>query len=156
MVKCLQELDHETIVAGHHGIPPGSTIVDVNWIDEIIELHAFFEGWFLGAIDSLDRMESVLAEGFSIVQPDGAEVDRAGTIESVAGGRATSRELVITTSDHRLLHDGGDTLVASYVETHERSDRTKRRLSTVVFVRSDSAPNGLMWVRVHETWLDRE
>ncbi len=127
----------------------------MNWVDEIIEMHAFFEAWFQGRTDSTERMESVLATEFTIVGPDGAEVDRAGTIESVTGGQGASPDLVISTSDHRLLHESGETVVASYVETHVSGDHPRRRSSTVVFERSETAPNGLMWVRVHETWLDR-
>ena len=44
-------------------------------------------------------------------------------------------------------------VVASYQEHHQLTERRNARLSTVVFTRDPSAPNGLLWFRVHETWM---
>jgi len=124
----------------------------VRWREEIEELHDFFEAYFTGAEDSLARAEAVLAPEFTIVGPDGSEADRAATIRMLQGGHAHTSDLTITTSDHRLLHDAEAVLVASYVEHHDLGDRQNHRLSTVVFRPDPAAPNGLNWLRVHETW----
>ena len=126
-----------------------------NWQAEIVELHDFFEAWFLGTDVDFDRVESVLAPEFTIVGPDGEVEDRAATIGFLRDAYGSDDELNMITSDYRLLHEGRDTLVASYVETHLRGEKRWRRRSTVTFAREAKAVNGLVWVRVHETWIDR-
>ena len=128
----------------------------MNWIAEVDELHAFFEAYFLGRIDSLDRFESVLAPGFTIVDPTGSVQTRAETLESVRSAHAHTNQLSIVTSDHSLLYEQDGFVLGRYIETHHLTERTNRRLSTVGFVAALDKPNGLAWVTVHETWLDRE
>ena len=125
------------------------------WQKDIVELHEVFETHFLGTTDSLERVEASLAADFTMVSPDGRISDRAATMAALEAGHAHTESLVIRTVEHRLLVDEGDVLVAEYVEEHELSSRTNRRLSTVVFSRDHAAPNGVVWRRVHETWIDR-
>jgi len=122
----------------------------MRWRQEIDELHAFFE---VGTESSLDRVEAVLAPDFSIVGPHGVESDRETTMQMLRDGHAHATHLSITTSGHRLLHQTEDIVAATYIEHHELTDRENKRLSTVVFVRAATAPNGLHWLRVHETWI---
>lgn len=131
----------------------------MNWQTEIDELHAFFEGYFLGTLpaDDVSRFAGVLDEGFTIVGPDGSVSDRATTIDMVGQGHAHATDMTIRCLDHRLLFDDGATLVASYVERHAWTDgRENERLSTVVFAPDPAMPNGLRWIRVHETWTLHE
>jgi hypothetical protein len=125
----------------------------VSWQDEIKELHDVFEAYFLGTIETLDRVEQVLADDFTIVGPDGIESTRAMTIQALRAAHGHIGTLAIKVTDAALVVENGDILVARYVENHHLADRTNRRLSTVVFTRLDTAPNGLEWRRVHETWL---
>lgn len=127
----------------------------MDWRAEIIELHELFEAYFLGRTDSLDRVEEALHAEFSIVGPNGGVSDRAATLEMLRRGHAHTDSLVISTLDHTLLHQTDEVLVASYIERHELSAATNDRLSTVVFAIDPAGPNGLRWLRVHETWLDR-
>ena len=127
----------------------------MNWINEIDELHQFFEQWFLGADVEFERLEAALTPDFTIVSPDGSVTGRAETLDWLRGAHGTDDDLRMATTDHRLLHESDTVLVASYVETHVRGERIHRRLSTVVFARDADADNGLRWVRVHETWLER-
>ncbi len=128
----------------------------MHWRDEIIELHQAFETWFLGTGESLDRVEEALDPRFTFVGPDGSESDRAAIIEQIAAGRGHTNDLTITTSDHVLLEATAEVALARYVEIHNWPDgRSNRRLSTVVFRVDPTGPNGLRWLRVHETWLDR-
>jgi hypothetical protein len=44
-------------------------------------------------------------------------------------------------------------IVARYEERQQLNDQETRRLSTAIFQEAPTAPNGLIWLRVHETWL---
>jgi len=123
------------------------------WITEIEDLHGFFEAWFLGKETSMDRAEKAFDEEFTFAGPDGTERDRRSMIQMLTEGRAHTTDLRITTTDHRLIVDTDDAVVATYVEHHQMGAAQNRRLSTVVFVPEQSAPNGLRWLRVQETWL---
>ena len=124
-----------------------------NWQIEIEELHDIFEAYFLGKLDSLERVEAALAATFTIVGPHGIESTRADTMLALRAGHGHTSSLRITISDPVLLLETPDIVMARYIENHQLADRTNHRLSTVVFTRSESAPNGLQWCRVHETWL---
>ena len=128
----------------------------MNWRTEIDDLHAFFEAYFLGTESSLSRLEHVLHPSFSMVGPRGEALDRAGTIAVVSNGHGHTSSLEISITDHRLLHETDDLLVASYIEHHQLTERSNHRLTTVLFAKTPESPNGVSWLRVHETWIDRE
>lgn len=128
------------------------------WHREIVELHKFFEGYFLGTIgvDDVERLEAALAIDFTIVGPGGGVSTRAETVAAARGGHGSASQLGITIIGAHPLVDESDVVVARYVERHESADGTTSRLSTVVFTRDPGAPNGLVWRTVHETWLPSE
>lgn len=129
--------------------------MSASWATEVDELHAFFEAYFLGTIpaDDMSRFASVLDPDFAIVAPDGSVSDRAATLDAVGQGYAHTRDFTLTTRDHQLVHADGSTVIGSYIEHHGWADgRQNERLSTVVFRVDETAPNGLRWLRVHETW----
>ena len=77
----------------------------MNWQTEIDELHAFFEGYFLGMLpaDDVSRFAGVLDEEFTIVGPDGSVSDRATTVEMVGQGHNHATDMTIECLDHRDL-----------------------------------------------------
>jgi hypothetical protein len=123
-----------------------------NWAQEIKELHDHFQKFFRGEVDSLDRVEAVLAAEFRIVDPRGEEHDRQSTLAGIGAGHARNGSLVIDTEDHRLILRTDDVVVASYVERQVVDETVTRRLSTAVFQLDAAAPNGVVLIRVHETW----
>lgn len=125
----------------------------MDWHAEIVELHDYFEEYFLGKTASLDRAKNAFGSGFTFVGPDGATRNRASVIQMLADGHAHAEQLKITTTDHQLLLEIPEAVVATYVEHHELAETSNHRLTTVVFVRDDDAPNGLLWHRAQETWL---
>lgn len=125
------------------------------WEREIVELHEFFEGWFLGTRDDLDRVEVALAPQFTMAGPDGTVAARSETIAAIEAGFAHTESLRIRIEAPELIVETDELVVAEYVEVHELADRTNRRRTTVVFRRDATAPNGLQWLRAQETWIDR-
>ena len=133
----------------------GQTLGMEAWHREIVELHEFFESYFVGAIgaDDVGRLEAALAPDFTIVAPGGVESTRAHTVAAIRAGHAHTSQLTISITEPRLLIGLADVVVARYVEHHELGETGSDRLSTVVFSRVVDAPNGLRWRTVHETWL---
>lgn len=127
----------------------------MDWRREIIELHEFFQAYFLAEVDSIDRFESVLEPDFTMIDPSGATADRDQVIDAVRAGHGHTRSLVIETSDHTLLAERPGLVVARYVETHHLSSRSNHRITTVVFADRPGLPCGVGWLHAHETWLDR-
>ncbi len=126
------------------------------WLDEIVQLHAFFEAYFLGSVpqDDLGRMDAVLSPGFTHLGPHGAVSDRAGTIAAVRAGYAHTQSLEITITEPQLLAEGDGLIACRYVENHALTAGSNHRWSTAVFEANDIAPNGVAWLTVHETWLE--
>lgn len=124
----------------------------MNWITEVETLHDFFAAWFAGTAESLERLEIALDPAFTIVGPDGVERSRAEIVDQIAAGEGRNSGVHISTADHALLSESRDVLVARYRELHHSGAGSTSRISTVVFRRDTDAPNGVVWLRVHETW----
>ena len=65
----------------------------MRWQNEIEELHDVFEAYFLGTIDTLERVEQVLADDFTIVGPDGIESSRAMTMQALRAAHGHTSSL---------------------------------------------------------------
>ncbi|MET3578059.1 hypothetical protein ABID19_001076 [Mesorhizobium robiniae] len=124
---------------------------------EVVDLHRFFVDWFVaGSADRADfsRFERVMAEGFQMVAPDGQILDRDAVLDHVRTSRATcDGDFTISIEDIRASWQADDAIVLCYVETQQRAGKTSRRRSSAVFTTSSSAPNGVEWRHLHETWL---
>ena len=125
----------------------------MDWVAEVDGLHEFFEAYFLGSESSLDRLEAVLAPGFTMAGPDGSVSNRDEIVRMVADGHAHTDSLRIEIGGHRLVAEGDEVVVGTYVETHHLSDRRNDRLTTVVFEADPDAPNGVRWLHAQETWI---
>ncbi|MEO5759471.1 MAG: DUF4440 domain-containing protein [Mesorhizobium sp.] len=124
---------------------------------EVVDLHRLFVDWFVAArADTVDfsRFERVMGEGFGLVTPDGQVLDRDTVIDHVRSSRATCDDgFAITIEDIRPGWQNDDTIVVFYVEAQLRGGKHSRRQSSAVFTTSSSAPNGVQWRHLHETWL---
>lgn len=130
---------------------------------EIEELHHFFQQWFNGTVENTDevyaRFTGVLAEGFVIVSPDGQLRERTAVIDGLRGSYAPAdsepvRVWVENVELRRQLpSQDGELVVVTYQEWLQRGEARRGRLSTALLRESAEAPNGLMWLHVHETWL---
>ncbi|NDJ34560.1 MAG: hypothetical protein GYB64_07810 [Chloroflexi bacterium] len=124
---------------------------------EIRELHDFFAAWFNGTLNETRfvRFTDVLAMDFTMITPDARAVRaRDDVLDDVRGGYASRTGMRIWIEDVRLLHTIGEVLVVSYIEKQAVDDRETARRSTVLFAPQDDTPNGLLWLHVHETWIE--
>jgi len=127
---------------------------------EIIELHQFFDDWFTGRLKRTDeefnRLTTALAPEFEMITPEGARVNRTDVLEQIQSahaGRAQDGTFQIRVKNitSRLL--GENMFVATYEEWQQAQGKTRGRISTVIFRRTDGAANGVEWVQLQETWL---
>lgn len=125
---------------------------------EVLELHRFFERWYLGECDphgeEFSRLSDVLTEDFRMVNPDGALVARSDLLAGIRGSFGSKREgfhIAIENVYYRLL--GRGLAAVTYEEWHEEGRRRRGRLSTAIFREHGDVPNGVEWIHVHETWL---
>ena len=124
---------------------------------EVIELHDFFQAWLTAALPETDaafaRFAGTAAAGFTLISPDGQQLDRAAVtawIRAAYGTRPGSR---LWTTDHAVRYQDGQSVLATYLEWQTRDGATTCRISSALFVGHEGAPNGLLWQHVHETWL---
>jgi hypothetical protein len=124
---------------------------------EVVDLHRFFVDWFVEArADTADfsRFERVMGEGFSMIGPSGHILDRDAVLDHVRTSRATcDGDFTISIEDIRAGWQAPDTIVVCYIEAQQRGGKLSRRQSSAVFTTSSSAPNGVEWRHLHETWL---
>jgi len=129
--------------------------------DEVVQLHKFFEDWFNAALppteDSFRRFESVMAERFLIISPEGVLTERDELVDRLrqAHGiwRQNSRPGRIWIENLQVRHTVGSQSMVLYEEWQEIDGVTRGRLSTAVLQRRESTPNGVEWLHVHEVWL---
>ncbi len=124
---------------------------------EVIELHDFFQAWLTAALpetdDAFARFAGTAAPGFTLISPDGRQLDRATVtawIREAYGSRPGSR---LWTTDHAIRYEDDRCVLATYLEWQTRDGVTTCRISSALFVADGSAPNGLLWQHVHESWL---
>lgn len=127
-------------------------------LQEIDELHRFFEAWFAGRLpatsESFARVDVALSEDFEIVGPSGDLSARGPLLERLRAAHGVDDALRIRVENGRVrtLEPGG-LLLAVYEEWHETEDGPRGRLSSALFRPWPETPNGLQWLHVHETWL---
>ncbi|TCR81515.1 hypothetical protein [Rhizobium sp. BK376] len=124
---------------------------------EIIAFHRFFVEWYdaatADAVD-FDRCERVFGQDFHMIPPTGKLFDRTETIALIRGNRATyNGDFAIAIEDIRSRWEAGDAIMVTYVEAQVRSGQKSRRQASALFTASSSAPEGVEWQHLHETWL---
>ncbi|MET0429372.1 MAG: hypothetical protein ABW026_12840, partial [Microvirga sp.] len=92
-------------------------------LEEVLGLHAFFEVWLGGTIAgtpaAFARLESALADDFTLVTPDGARLQRAAVIAALRGAHGTRAGEVpfrIAIHEPELLALRPPLVVLGYVE----------------------------------------
>ncbi len=127
----------------------------MGWRAEIDDQHRYLEALFLGSETSLDRAEQSFHADYTFVGPNGETADRRATLEMLRQGIGHTSQLTLTVSDHRLLFESDEIVVAEFVERHDLARGANERRCTVVFVVDAAGPNGLRWLRTHESWIRR-
>jgi hypothetical protein len=124
---------------------------------EIIDFHRFFVAWYDAATaDTTDfgRCEQVFGQGFHMIPPTGRVFERDATIELIRSNRASfNGDFSIKIEDIRSGWEAADMIVVTYIEAQVKGGKSSRRQASALFTSSSSAPNGVEWRHLHETWL---
>jgi hypothetical protein len=123
---------------------------------EIEGLHAFFVGWFSGALPSSEFESGFrvrFASDFLLVPPAGTLLTLDQLSESVRSAHATNREFRIAIRNVTLRRRFAGHILATYEEWQRNALASKppdnARIATVLF--RDTRP--LQWLHIHETWM---
>jgi hypothetical protein len=139
---------------------PDGAVALAPWHAEIVELHDFFQGWLGGALPATDaayaRLVDTMAEEFAIVGPDGALTRRPELLARLRAAHGSRPGWTMWIERAELRSRSGGLTIATYEEwQRQASGAVTARISSVVFRDQPGAPNGLAWLHVHETWLQR-
>ena len=124
---------------------------------EIIAFHRFFVSWYDAATaDGVDfgRCEQVFGPDFHMIPPTGRVFDRSETMELIRGNRASfNGDFTIDIEDIGTLWEDGGMILMTYVEKQDRRGVKTARRASALFTKNSSAPNGVQWRHLHETWM---
>lgn len=124
---------------------------------EIEGLHRFFVAWFRGELartpEIFARFTAATAPGFTLISPDGGLIDRAAAIDWIENAHGSRTDFDIWIEDFRLHQQHDKIAVVTYEEWQRTETGVTARLSTALFAHDGLAPNGVVWLHVHETWL---
>ncbi len=118
---------------------------------EIQALHVQFEQWFAGSIDDFERIRSSMADDFTFISPRGDIVEPAALLGGLLASHG-SMHIRIRIENVVVRWSSDSSVLATYEEWQDHPDYTAVRQSTVLFTEDESAPGGLLWRHVHETW----
>lgn len=125
---------------------------------EIIGLHDFFQAWLEGSAPATEaafaRFLHATAPSFTLISPDGSVAGREATAGWIRAAHGTRPGFRLWTDDHRLCAGDDDWALVTYREWQTHGGTTTLRLSTALLTADAQAPAGLLWVHVHETWVN--
>jgi hypothetical protein len=129
-------------------------------LKEVVDLHECFETWLGGTGPdtpaAFARLETALADTFTMVSPDGQRLRRAEVLENLRhgyGSQGRRGAFRIAIREPEILHLDPPLVVLGYVEDQEGEDGLTRRRSTAVLAASAQDGGRPRWLALHETWI---
>lgn len=123
---------------------------------EITELHIFFQDWLGGSLSKtpqvFERFVANRSEDFKIINPNGLMQDKDMLTTRLYNAHGSRPGMVIYTEMLQCHALSPDVILAVYVEHQEIGGAKSNRVSSALFSKDSSCPNGLKWHHVHETW----
>lgn len=126
---------------------------------EIINRHHFFVEWFTGRAPETAMLVAAraFAPDMRMIEPGGSMIGTDEITSMIAGARGQRPpdfEIWVDMIEARLI--GEDTALVIYDE-HQKVDGAKTaRRSSAVFSADASAPEGVVWRQLQETWITKD
>ncbi|MEV4164750.1 hypothetical protein [Nonomuraea dietziae] len=132
--------------------PPGLTLADACRA-EIVRHHRVIEDWLTGrgARADLPAFADAHTPAFTLITPDGEALPLPRVLAMIEAAYGAVPTLAISIRDVTVVASAESFVVATYEEHHGGQNASVRR-ATVVLVRDTTAPHGLRWTHLHETW----
>ena len=132
--------------------------------NEIVELHAFFQVWFNGKLEkneeTFNRFPGAVGDKFTLITPSGQKHRRNDIIRLVwdahASRKNTDTAMKIWIENFEFKELSKDIFLVTYEEWQKIDAENKGRLSTAIFQKCENEFNGIKWLHVHETWLNKK
>ena len=136
-------------------IPP----LTVDCIREVVELHAFFQAWLRGELPDHDhvfaRFLGATAPEFALISPDGQTAGLAETADWIRRAHGARPGVLLWTDEHAAPFADDEAALITYREGQTRDSMTTLRICSALFRRKPDAPNRVVWLHVHETWIQK-
>ena len=127
---------------------------------EIVRLHDFFVDWFTAVLPNTEeafaQFGDSMAPSFTIIPPSGQTNSRDEILDRLKNAHGRIPNIRIWIENVEIHQQHGDITIVTYEEWQETEGNITSRLSTVVFKDDAEAPNQLVWLHVHETWLTQD
>jgi hypothetical protein len=124
---------------------------------EVVAMHEFFVAWYRGEDGpraDFDVCAAAFAPDFRMVTPAGVIHDRLAVLEGLRRNRGSrAGDFRIEISGVEALWQRADAVLLGYVERQYRDGRTTQRRSTAMLTPEASAPRGVVWRHLQETWM---
>ncbi|GAA2649008.1 hypothetical protein GCM10010412_013740 [Nonomuraea recticatena] len=149
-------LSSPTPVSTPQDSPPDLTLADDDadaCRAEIVRHHRVIEDWLTGrgARADLPTFADAHTPAFTLIAPDGEALPLPRALAMIESAYGAAPTLSISIRDVKVVVSAESFVVATYEEHHGGQDPSVRR-ATVVLVRDTTAPHGLRWTHLHETW----
>lgn len=127
-------------------------------IQEVYDCHVLIETWFQGkeaaTPDTLARLLAAFDQDFSMINPNGGELNAAELASFLSGMRGARPTVKIEVTPPQVVLDSEDYCVLRYQELQHLDDTLLHRSSTAVFCRDGNG--AAKWRHLHETWTTQE
>jgi hypothetical protein len=125
--------------------------------EEILDFHRFFVAWYdkaTAAETGFARCEAAFGDGFRMTPPTGRTFVRTETIDLIRANRASfDRDFAIEIDAIERIWESGEAILVTYIERQNRRGQKTARRATALFTENPSAPHGVAWRHLQETWL---
>mmetsp|Transcript_1270 Transcript_1270/g.2281 ORF Transcript_1270/g.2281 Transcript_1270/m.2281 type:complete len:147 (-) Transcript_1270:312-752(-) len=129
---------------------------------EVIRIHAFFVDWLTGRYPNSSEIfwkgcGKAFSKDLVLINPSG-EVSRNGDLRyelQKAYGNLEGSNFNMKIRNFQVLQSHPDWCLTMYEKWHYHGSITTARQCTALFRPNPSAPNGVEWVHIHETWSCR-
>ena len=125
---------------------------------EVIELHAFFEGWIGGVLPedekTFARFTDAIGPSMMLVSTDGQLLSHDRLITWIRKAHGSEPDFRLWVENIQIQQVIGGIVLVVYEEWQDRAAGQNGRQSTALFEEHRTAPNGVRWLHVHETRLE--
>ena len=117
---------------------------------EVVRQHRMLADWLGSECDLavLDALRASHTDDFTMIAPDGVELDRSELVEALALARNAVPGLEIDVTAIEIIAASAETAVVQFRETHRQGEKITPRRTTAVLLRDGEK---FRWRHVHET-----